>query len=104
MSPGRDADNMAARVLKLAGRVDVNQARSLHQEVMALHDQGHDVMVDWTQVTALDAAALQILLAFKLALQAAGRRLDVTEPSAAVVQSLALAGVSEIFSRGKASP
>jgi len=97
MTSGRTAV-VGPQRLVLAGRVDVNRARELHQEVRALFDQGRDVSVDWSQVEAFDAAGLQILIALQLAMEATGQRLDVTAPPPPVARTLALAGLTHFFS------
>jgi anti-anti-sigma factor len=103
MTSGRDAAPGAPRLV-IAGRVDINRARALHQEVCALWDQGRDLTIDWSGVELLDAAGLQILLALQLAMQAAGRRLTTSAPSAAVARTLALAGLTHFFSGEAALP
>jgi anti-anti-sigma factor len=84
--------------------VDINRARAVHQEICALWDLGRDLTVDWSEVELLDAAGLQVLLALALAMQAAGRRLTLSAPSAAVAQTLALAGLTHVFSGEAALP
>jgi anti-anti-sigma factor len=94
----------ASHRLVLEGRVDINRARALHQEVRALHDLAHDVCLDWGGVEALDAAGLQILLAFCVAMRASGLVLETGAPSPAVAQTLALAGLTTFFSGETAAP
>jgi anti-anti-sigma factor len=103
MPSGRDAATSAPRLV-IAGRVDINRARALHQEVCALWDQGRELSIDWSEVEVLDAAGLQILLALHVAMKAAERRLTVSAPSAAVAQTLALAGLTQVFSEEAALP
>lgn len=104
MASGRIAAAGGAHRLVLAGRVDVNRARTLHQEVCAVYDLGGDVSIDWSEIEALDAAALQILLALHVAMRAAGRRLDASPPSAAVTRTLALAGLTHLFAGEAPAP
>ena len=104
MPSDREQGTSAAQRLVLTGRVDVSRARALHLEARALHDLGSDVSVEWSEVEALDAAALQILLALDRALRAAGRRLRVSPPSEAVSQTLALTGLAQYFAAEAAAP
>jgi anti-anti-sigma factor len=90
--------------LVLTGRVDVNRARALHQEVCALCERGGEILIDWCAVDLLDSAALQLLLALDRAARSAGIALVATRPSPAVARTLALAGLQRLFAGEVPSP
>lgn len=82
-------------VLVLRGRVDVSEARVLHEVALALAPCSSGVTVDCADVERLDAAAVQVLLALRTRLVAAGATLRCAHVLPTVEAILRLAGVRE---------
>jgi anti-anti-sigma factor len=79
--------------LKLEGDLSVFQSAELHRTAMQLLEQGRDVAVDCTDVSSLDCAAVQVLLALREGLAAQGKALEFTVLSPATREALVLSGL-----------
>ncbi|HET8577927.1 MAG TPA: STAS domain-containing protein [Methylomirabilota bacterium] len=71
----------------LAGTLDVFEAAPFHALLVDLARRKDEVVMDLSACSRLDSAALQLLLAFRMALEADGRGLRV-EPGASPVSRL----------------
>ena len=69
-----EAGDARARVA-LTGIVDIFEAAPFHAVLRDLAREPREVMVDATACSGLDSSALQLLFAFREALDASGRRL-----------------------------
>jgi anti-anti-sigma regulatory factor len=83
--------------LVLRGRVTVEHARLLHERAVELRLAAGPVAVDCADVERLDASALQVLLALRVALLAAGRHLVLEHVPAALDATLRLAGAEALL-------
>ena len=88
--------------LELSGEVNVFSAAQLHEEAMRLADQGCEVLVAAEQLTGLDAAIVQVLLALKMALGRQGRRLQFRGVTEELGETLRIAGLESCLSSAKA--
>ena len=81
-----DAGDGPTRVA-LTGIIDIVEAASFHAALRDLARESREVVVDASACSALDCSGLQLLLAFREALDAAGGRLklDAGEGPAALL-------------------
>jgi anti-anti-sigma regulatory factor len=71
----------------LEGSVDVFEAATFHALLVELAGGEGQVLIDLSDCSRLDGSALQLLFAFRAALEAAGRRLRL-DPGASPVSRL----------------
>ena len=86
-------------VLELSGAVDASSAARLREEALRLASAGGAVILDWAECTYLDAAALQIVLALKIRLEATGGSLRVGRDAPPVREWLMVAGADSLLPR-----
>lgn len=93
MSAG--AHDATGAMLRLAGEVTIYQAAQLKQDLLAALDGcGSGLALDLAQVTELDTAGLQLLLAARETARARRQALRLEAPSAAVLEVLELVGLA----------
>jgi ABC-type transporter Mla MlaB component len=88
VDPGAEPPRLA-----LVGAVEVGEARALQRDLVRLADHVGAIAVDLSACTALDCAALQLLLAFQRVRAARGRPVTLVPgdgPPARLVRRLAL--------------
>jgi anti-anti-sigma factor len=83
-----------ARHLVLHGEIDAHTAPDLEARLASLGD-GADVTVDLEQVTFIDSSGLRVLITAHTSLEAAGHRLQLPSPSAAVRRLMDITGLTE---------
>jgi anti-anti-sigma factor len=81
------------RTLKLAGDIDVFLATELHRRCVQIYEGASGVTVDCDQVTSLDIAALQIMVALNDATVARGDAFSMSGLSQEVRDAVHLAGL-----------
>mgnify|MGYP001275688788 CR=1 FL=1 len=92
-----------ARV-KLGEVCTLREAAALQSQLVAAVSPTDEVLVDGAAVSRIDAAALQLLVAFARREQAAGRRIVWQQPSAALVESSARLGLQQVLGIDGGSP
>jgi anti-anti-sigma factor len=83
------------RTLKLAGDINVSLAAELHRHCVELSKGASRVVVECDQVTSLDLAALQIIVALSDALVAQGGTMGISGLSQEVTGIVQLAGFGD---------
>lgn len=86
------SDTPDGTCLALRGRVTVSAAGRLHRAALELVERPGRATVDCSELTQLDASALQILMCLDRALAARGNRGALTGLPPAVAADLALLG------------
>ena len=80
--------------------LDVPNAGTLQQGLTVALNHGGDLVVDGHDVERISTAALQVLLAAKLCVEASGAAMTVERASPALSTAIADLGLSSIFNRG----
>jgi anti-anti-sigma factor len=91
------------RTLKLAGDINVFLAAELHRCCVQISEGASSVAVECNQVTSLDVAAIQMLVALKDALGAQGGTLDISGLSEEVGDIIHVAGLESRLEVGGGS-
>jgi anti-anti-sigma factor len=90
------------RELRLAGELDLAACPKLVDELVVAIARGTgDLVVDCSQVTFFDAAAVSALLEAREKLDASGRRLLVQSPSRAVRRVLDILALGSLFAEAR---
>jgi len=84
-------------VVRLNGVLGASQAEELRQLALELRQKQQTIELEWAEAEQVHAAVLQVLLALRAELSAAGLALRVGSPSANVSQYLQLAGLNEVL-------
>jgi anti-anti-sigma factor len=88
----------ASVTLRLVGEIDMCSAESIRDAAFAAIHQHHtDVHVDMSSVTFMDSTGLQVLLAARRRAELAGGRLNLLNPTRAVLRVLEVTGVDHLF-------
>lgn len=96
------SNNETATVLRLRGSFQLELARPLYEAALQVAASGGNAVVDCRAAVHLDACAVQVLLALKIALERAGGRLRLSGASDEVCKYLQWAGVAAHLVRGEA--
>ena len=88
--------------LRLIGRVGIRQIAELHQAATAALAAPGGVAILLDSTDHLDTAAIQVLLALRIELEARGRELRVTPPGTNLDAYLGLSGVRDALLTGSA--
>ena len=88
-------EHQERRTLELAGDINVFQAAELHRCCVQISERASSVAVECSQVTSLDIAALQILVALKDAVVAQEGTFGVSGLSGEVAGTIQLAGLGK---------
>lgn len=86
-----------ATVVELHGDIDLDVAEPLWDCVAAGYERGDDVLVDLSDVTLIDCAALGVLVRAEHLGSRRGHRLCLVAPAAAVRRTLAATGLQTAF-------
>lgn len=84
-----------SRVLRLPvqlGIADVAEFKSILTDAL---EGGRSIVLDAAALEQIDGAGLQLLLAFRAAMQAAGQRMDLKHAPPALTEAATLLGVRE---------
>jgi len=95
--------NRSARQVALAGEVTIFTAEEIRRQLLAAIDGEDDVDVDLSQVTEIDTAGVQLIVAALREAAQRGRELSFTAGSAPVVEVMGLLGLSSCMA-GAAAP
>jgi anti-anti-sigma regulatory factor len=90
-------EEAARDVLVLTGVLNLDEAGKLREAAVRLAARRRDVAIDWSAAGHVDASALQVLLALRAALAAAGRDLFVVRDNGDIRRYLELAGLAAHF-------
>jgi anti-anti-sigma factor len=94
----------AATVLRIAGDMTIYQAEEVRQKLLgSVGAAGTAVEIDLQDVTEIDTAGVQLLIAARHAAAAVGKTLCLTARSAAVTEVLALFGLATFFAAPSAT-
>ena len=83
--------------LVLAGDINPEAAGRLRDAALGAPAPGRDIRIDWREADQVSAGALQVLLAWRAALEARGQVLLVGADNLALRRTLELAGLSRFF-------
>jgi len=95
--PAKDAAPAAPAPLRLEGELSIYRAEEIRQALLAALAADGDVGIDLTDVSEVDTAGVQLLLAARASAATAGKTLRVTAMSPAVEEVLALFDLAPVF-------
>ena len=90
-------DKVGSDPFVVSGELTIYQANAVAQALKAAHNEGGLRDVDLAGVSEIDTAGLQILLAARDKAAGLGERFLLKYPGPAVLDVLALAGLSDAF-------
>lgn len=93
-----DESSGSPTCFELPVQADIRLGTEIQARCRAALDSEGDVQIDCQGVERVDAAVLQCLVALAGDLRAAGRRLEVVDPSAAFSRSVDLLGFTALAS------
>jgi anti-anti-sigma factor len=83
--------------LSIEGELSIYRAGEWRESLQAALADGGDLTLDLAQVTEIDSAGVQLLMAAQKTAQATERRLHLVRPSAAVQEVFATLGLDAHF-------
>ncbi len=92
-SPDLAPVSAGQRSLRLGPALTISTAEALRAELLALVEGGGDVSIDGSAVESVDTAGMQVLVAFRRALQDGNRKLIWSGCSAALMDISGLLGL-----------
>jgi len=97
--------DVARQVLTVTGEVDLANAKTLKRFVdRVIEGTDGDITLDLADVGYMDSTGLDVLLSAREALSAAGRELELLDPSRPVLVLLEVCGLTERISIVRSSP
>jgi len=90
-------ETAAATQARLTGEMTIFQAEELFLQLKPLAASGKDLTLDVSGVSEMDSSAVQILLVMRDALRADGQQLTLANHSDAVLDVMAVMGLSGCF-------
>lgn len=88
--------------MRLAGEVTVFSAAAIRHQLLAALDDARDVEVDLSQVTEIDSAGVQLIVAAKREAAARNKDLHFSGCSGVVLDVIGLLGLSQYLTDGAA--
>jgi anti-anti-sigma factor len=85
---------VAGNVVKLAGTLDINHTEELRSALLSELNALPELVLDLSAVNGCDAAGLQVLCALQKSAQGSGKTFRISEPSNAMRECSAIAGLS----------
>jgi len=77
--------------------IGIRDTRTLHEQLGKILTQSEDILLDGSHIERLDAAAMQVLIAFSRAAQNQGRTITWYSPSTALLQAAQVMGIESMF-------
>ncbi len=91
-------DHKRASVLAVSGRVDGSTAGDFEAALTELTDAGkNNIILDMSEVDFVSSAGLRVLVNTRKAVNAAGGKIVLAEPSQQVIETLDIAGLDVLF-------
>jgi anti-anti-sigma factor len=90
--------------LQIDGELGIYRAAEWRDALIAALAEGGDLTLDLTQVTEIDSAGVQLLMAAEKTAQASQRKLHFVGPSAAVLEVFSTLGLEAHFDDSLRSP
>ena len=91
-------DHKRASVLAVTGRIDGSTAGDFEAALTELTDAGqNNIILDMSDVDFVSSAGLRVLVNTRKAVNAAGGKIVLAEPSQQVIETLDIAGLDVLF-------
>jgi anti-anti-sigma factor len=87
-----------------SGETTIESVTTLRDDLLTTIARGNDVAVDLRNVTRIDSAVLQLIVAARNSLAESGRVLHLAEVSDPVMTAVRLAGLAEWFADSEITP
>jgi anti-anti-sigma regulatory factor len=86
--------------LSIDESLDIRGVAGLRARLLAMFDNADILVIDLAKVSAIDAAGVQLLVSAQCHATRCGKRLEWSEPSAAVISAAASLGLQEALAFG----
>lgn len=91
------SDTQQDAFIVLDERLDIAEAAKLYNHLMMLTSQGHDVVLDCSNVTVIDTTVLEMVASFVWQATGNGSRVSWGNPSAAFHKSAKMLGLETLM-------
>lgn len=96
------SDHKRVSVVAITGRVDGSTAGEFESALTTLTDEGkNNLILDMSEVDFVSSAGLRVLVNTRKAVNSAGGKIVLAEPSQQVIETLDIAGLDVLFEQFK---